>query len=270
MSITKRASSLIVAALALVACSTSASAPSGKLLDETRQARTIMVGTEGTYRPYSYTDEKGNLTGIEIDIMKLLAHDLGAEVNFTVAPWDGLIAGVDAGKYPVVINNLAVSSERQAKYDFSQPYTRDVGRFAVRQDSPLVSITDLAHHKAAQSTTSNLGMLARDKFNLDILPVDGFAQAIDLVAAGRADTTLNSLVTFKLYQESNPDASIRLLDGEVETPGCCSILVKKGEDAFVTALNDAIEKRLEDGSIAEITKKYVGEDISARPQVKAK
>lgn len=270
MSATKRISAIAIATLMLAACSTTAATPAGKLLETTKATKTIAVGTEGTYRPYSYTDESGNLAGIEVDIMKLLAKDLGADVKFTVAPWDGLIAGVDAGKYPVVINNLAVSDERKEKYDFTVPYTRDVAKFAVRADSPLTSIDDLTTQKAAQSTTSNLGMLAKETYKLDIVPVEGFVQAIDLVSAGRADTTLNSLVTFKLYAENNPKSAIRLLDGEVETPGCCSILVKKGEDAFLKELNAAITKRLKDGSIAEITKKYVGEDISAQPQAGTK
>lgn len=144
--------------------------------------------------------------------------------------------GVDAGKYPVVINNLAVSDERKAKYDFTMPYTRDVAKFAVRKDSPLTSINDLTTQTSAQSTTSNLGMLAKDTFGLPIVPVDGFVQAIDLVTAGRAETTLNSLVTFKLYEENNPISNIRLLDGEVETPGCCSILVKREKIILLPSL----------------------------------
>lgn len=113
MSATKRISAIAIATLMLAACSTTTATPAGKLLETTKATKTIAVGTEGTYRPYSYTDESGNLAGIEVDIMKLLAKDLGADVKFTVAPWDGLIAGVDAGKYPVVINNLAVSDERK-------------------------------------------------------------------------------------------------------------------------------------------------------------
>ncbi|USR78907.1 transporter substrate-binding domain-containing protein [Arcanobacterium pinnipediorum] len=274
MSIIKQISAVAGISLLLAACASTPSATQDSasatmnLLESTEQTKTISVGTEGTYRPYSYTDKDGNLVGIEVDIMKLLAKDLGADVKFTVAPWDGLIAGVDAGKYPVVINNLAVTDERMKKYDFTIPYTRDVAKFAVREDSPLKSIDDLSPQiKAAQSSTSNLGMLAKDTYGLNIVAVDGFVQAVDLVSSGRADVTLNSLVTFKLYQEENGASQIRLLDGEVATPNCCSILVEKGQDEFVAALNEAIERRLADGSIAEITRKYVGEDMSAKVSV---
>lgn len=234
MSIIKQISAVAGISLLLAACASTPSATQDSasatmnLLESTEQTKTISVGTEGTYRPYSYTDKDGNLVGIEVDIMKLLAKDLGADVKFTVAPWDGLIAGVDAGKYPVVINNLAVTDERMKKYDFTIPYTRDVAKFAVREDSPLKSIDDLSPQiKAAQSSTSNLGMLAKDTYGLNIVAVDGFVQAVDLVSSGRADVTLNSLVTFKLYQEENGASQIRLLDGEVATPNCCSILVEK-------------------------------------------
>lgn len=119
MSIMKRISAITGISMLLAACAGTQGSTANDttmptdLLQATQETKTITVGTEGTYRPYSYTDERGNLVGIEVDIMKLLAKDLGAEVNFTVAPWDGLIAGVDAGKYPVVINNLAINDERK-------------------------------------------------------------------------------------------------------------------------------------------------------------
>lgn len=89
----QKISSLVIATLALAACTATSEPSSGQLLKQTQETHTLAVGTEGTYRPYSYTDNHGKLVGIEIDIMKLLAEDLGAQVEFTVAPWDGLIAG---------------------------------------------------------------------------------------------------------------------------------------------------------------------------------
>lgn len=256
-------------ALTLAACgrgesSQTASNTDASLLEQVRETGIIRVGAEGDYPPYAYHDENNELTGIEVEIMELLAGDLGIEVEWTPAPWDSLIAGVDADKYDVVINSLAVTDEREEKFDFSIPYTRAIGKAAVLEDSPLQSLDDLdGSVRSAQTPTSNWGKTAADDFGMEIVVSDGLVSSLQLVATGRADTTLNDIVSFRLYQEENPDARLRLLEGEIESPGCCAILVRQGEQEFIDELNAAITARIEDGSIAEITKSYVGEDLSA-------
>ncbi|VEI13903.1 transporter substrate-binding domain-containing protein [Trueperella bialowiezensis] len=262
--------------LALAACSgggsnegTASPEAGNTLLEQARETGKIRVGTEGDYLPYAYHDDNNQLTGIEVEIMELLADDLGLEVDWTPAPWDSLIAGVDADKYDVVIDSLAVTDERKEKFDFSDPYTRAIGKAAVKADSPLQSLSDLdSSVKSAQTPTSNWGKIAADDFGMELVVSEGLVPSLQLVASGRADTTINDIVAFRLYQEQNPDVSLRLLEGEIESPGCCSILVRKGEQEFIDELNAAIEKRIADGSIGEITKKYVGEDLSARQNAK--
>ena len=78
----------------------------------------IKVGVEGTYQPYTYHDEDGNLTGFDVDVAKAIAEKLGVEVDFTEADWDSLLAGIDSGRIDTVINAVSVTDERKEKYDF--------------------------------------------------------------------------------------------------------------------------------------------------------
>ena len=82
----------------------------------------IKVGVEGTYQPYTYHDEDGNLTGFDVDVAKAIAEKLGVEVDFTEADWDSLLAGIDSGRIDTVINAVSVTDERKEKYDFAGPY----------------------------------------------------------------------------------------------------------------------------------------------------
>lgn len=270
MSIKKTIAAISAATLALTlgACSSDSSddaSASTNLLEEVQAAGSIRVGTEGDYIPYAYHDESNNLVGIEVEIMDLLASDLGVTVDWTPAPWDSLIAGVDADKYDLVIDSLAVNDERREKFDFTDAYTRAIGKAAVSNDSPLQSLDDLdSSVKSAQTPTSNWGQIAANDFGMELVVSEGLVQSIELVTAGRADTTINDIVSFRLYQDEHPETNLRLLAGEVQSPDCCSILVKKGESEIIDALNTAIANRIEDGSIAAITEKYVGEDLSAR------
>ena len=80
------------------------------------------IGTEGTYAPFTYHDESGKLTGFDVEIGTAIAQRLGVKPQFVEGKWDGLIAGLDVNRYDAVINEVAVTDARKAKYDFSDPY----------------------------------------------------------------------------------------------------------------------------------------------------
>ncbi|TIQ23853.1 transporter substrate-binding domain-containing protein, partial [Mesorhizobium sp.] len=119
------------------------------------------VGTEGTYAPFTYHDASGALVGFDVEIAKAIAERLGVQAEFLEGKWDGLIAGLDAKRYDAVINQVGITEERKAKYDFSDPYIASKAVLIVRGDNAdIKSFADLKGKKAAQSLTSNLGKLA--------------------------------------------------------------------------------------------------------------
>lgn len=103
------------------------------------------------------------------------------KVEFVEGPWDSLIAGVDAGRYEVVVNQVGINPDRQAKYDFSNPY---IG-------SPMVAITSakitpastlLADLKGKNPRKPSPATLVKPpKYGAEIVSADGFAQSIDLL-----------------------------------------------------------------------------------------
>ncbi|MCI7552037.1 MAG: transporter substrate-binding domain-containing protein [Actinomycetaceae bacterium] len=237
-------------------------AASSDLLETIKDRGALIVGLEGTYPPYSFHDESGELKGFEVDLIKKIAEDLGVETQFVETKWDSLIAGVDVNKYDVVINNVEATDERKQKYDFTIPYANSIGKIAVPEDSDIQTVSDFSGKNAAQSVTSNFGAKAQE-LGATVVPVDGFAQAIDLVTSGRADATLNDWVTFEQYLAEHPDAPIRLLDEDVQVGTGSRILLPKGQKALLDALNDALSKELSAGTVSELSKQYTSIDISA-------
>ena len=65
-----------------------------------------MIGTEGTFAPFSYHDDNDNLVGYDVEVSEALAKEL--EVK-----WDSLIAGLDSDKYDLVTNQVAITAERK-------------------------------------------------------------------------------------------------------------------------------------------------------------
>ena len=236
---------------------------SSNLLESIKSAGKIRIGVEGTYRPYTYHDASGKLAGFEYDIAETLAKDLGVTAEFVETPWDSLIAGVDADRYDIVINNVSATDERKQKYDFSVPYLYSEPKVAVKKDSCLQNVSEISGHSSAQSETSNFRKMVEAK-GASIVVVSGFDEAIEQVLSGRAEMTANDSVSFAEYFKEHPDANLRLLAGDLGTGSNSSILMAKGQDALRNAIDESLKKHLGNGDIKAIYEKYVGEDLSPK------
>ena len=248
----------LAALLAACGSSSSSTASSTNKLEAIKSAGKIRVGLEGTYRPFSFHDSNGALVGFEKEII-----DLGVTAEFTETPWDSLIAGVDADRYDIVINNVSATDERKQKYDFSVPYLYSEPKVAVKKDSSLQNVSEISGHSSAQSETSNFRKMVEAK-GASIVVVSGFDEAIEQVLSGRAEMTANDSVSFAEYFKEHPDANLRLLSGDLGTGSNSSILMAKGQDALRNAIDESLKKHLENGDIKAIYEKYVGEDLSPK------
>ena len=91
--------------------------------DKIKEKKEIVIGTEGTFAPFSYHDDNDNLVGYDVEVSEALAKELGVKVKFVEVKWYSLIAGLDSDKYDLVTNQVAITAERKKKYDFSIPHT---------------------------------------------------------------------------------------------------------------------------------------------------
>lgn len=235
--------------------------PAENQLAAIQEAGVIRIGLEGNYRPYSFHDETGELVGFEVDFAREIAAALGVEPDFVETKWDSLIAGLDVNKYDIVINNIAPTDERAEVYDFTVPYLRAVGRVAVAEDSDLQTLADLAGRRAAQTPTSNYGVQMED-LGAEIVPVGGFAEAIQLLETGRADATANGYVSFATYRQEQPDATFRLLDEELPVSTEAVVLLHQDQEELQARLDEIITTLLDDSTLAGIYEDYVGMDLS--------
>ncbi len=230
-------------------------------LDELKTAGALRIGTEGTYPPFTYHDESGALVGFDVEIGREIAERLGVEAQFVEGPWDGLIAGIDANRYDVVINQVGITEERQAKYDFSDPYIASKAALVVRGDNEeIASFEDLAGKRAAQTLTSNFAALAQ-QYGAEIVSTEGFDQSIALVLQGRADATLNDSLSFFDFKKQQPDANVKIVATQPEAD-FSGVLLAKGKPELVAAINEALASIKEDGTYAELSQKYFGADVS--------
>ncbi|HTN62061.1 MAG TPA: amino acid ABC transporter substrate-binding protein [Devosia sp.] len=251
--------SVLVLGLLQLAVMTPTFAQSG--LDAIKAAGTLRIGTEGTYAPFTFHDASGALVGFDVEIGREIAKRLGVEAEFVEGKWDGLIAGIDANRYDAVINQVGVTAERQAKYDFSEPYIASKAVLVVRGDNTdITSFADLAGKKSAQTLTSNFGKLATES-GAELVGTDGFDQSIALVIDGRADATINDSLSFYDFAKHKPDANVKIVATQADADHS-GVLIRKGNPELLAAINDALVQIKADGTYAKISDTYFGADVS--------
>lgn len=231
------------------------------LLEKIKADGVIKIGTEGTYAPFTFHDKDGMLTGFDVEIAQEVAKRLGVKAEFIETKWDGMFAGLDAKRFEAVVNEVTIREDRLQKYDFSTPYIVSKAVLIVNtENSEIKTFADLKGKKAGQTLTSNLAEIARSN-SAEIVQVDGFNQAIDLLSSKRIDATINDSLSFLDFKTQKPDAPIKVV-AQMDTMGKNGILFNKGNAELVEAVNKALSDMMSDGTYLKISQKWFGEDVS--------
>ncbi|MGP3534626.1 amino acid ABC transporter substrate-binding protein [Microbacterium sp. RD1] len=264
----RRLSALALAlgtALTLAACgssgSSSGAAPSAGDDFDLVSAGTLTVATEGTYRPFTFHDASGDLVGFDVEIAEAVADKLGLDVKFQETQWDAIFAGLDAGRFDVIANQVSINPEREEKYLFSEPYTVSPGVIVVPEDDDSISsFDDLAGKTTAQSLTSNWYELATEA-GANVEAVEGWAQAVALLQQGRVDATVNDNLTFLDYEKNEGPTGLKIA-AETDDPAYNAFAFTRDKQALVEAVDAALAELREEGVLAEISEKYFGADVT--------
>ena len=127
----------------------------GDLLSEIQNRGYITVAMEGTWAPWTYHDEEGELVGFDVEVAAAVAEELGVEVRYEEGEWDGLLAGVESGRYDIMVNGVGYTEERAQAYDFSEPYCYNKTALIVRSDNDEISsLEDLEGKTTCNSANS--------------------------------------------------------------------------------------------------------------------
>jgi His/Glu/Gln/Arg/opine family amino acid ABC transporter permease subunit len=255
---------LLLAALLLTACGSSASDGDSPV----KSAGMLRVGTEGVYSPFSYHDPAtGQLVGYDVDVARAVADKLGVKIEFVETPWDSIFAALEANRFDVVANEVTITAERKAKYDLSVPYSVGEGVIVTRaNDNSITSLADLKGRVAAENATSNWSDVAR-KAGARVETVEGFTQAISLLNQGRVDVVVNDSIAVYAYLAEKNDKSVKIAAtiGEKSEQGFAA----RKNSGLLPDLNRAIDDLRADGTLANISQKYLKANASGAPASQA-
>lgn len=261
----KRMIAVMLAVFMLASVLTMAASAKGSddLLETIQERGTIIVGLEGDWAPWSYVDENDELTGYDVEVAKAIADKLGVEIQIVPGEWDGLFAGMDAGRYDMVVNGVEVTEERADKYDFSTPYAYIRTALIVKGDNDSIkTFEDLKGKKTANSIASTYMNLA-ESYGATCYGVSTLDETLTMVLQGRVDATLNAIVSFTDYMAQHPDSNLKVV-ATTEEASNVAIPMRKGDEtaSLREAVNKAIDELREDGTLSELSIRFFGEDIS--------
>ena len=166
------------------------------LLAAVKKKGRLVIAMEGTWSPWTYHDEKGGLTGYDVAVGRKIAEAIGVEPEFVEGKWDGLLAGLDAGRYDIMVNGVGITEARRAAYDFSEPYAFDrVAVIVLEKNDAIHSMADLKGKHTANTISSTYAEVA-EKAGATVTGVDALNQTFELLLSGRIDAAALSIALF--------------------------------------------------------------------------
>jgi L-cystine transport system substrate-binding protein len=254
----------LLPALTLVVAFSTTSAQTADLLDTVKQRGTLRVAIEGTYPPFNFK-ENGQLAGFEVELARALAQKMGVKAEFSTSEWSAMLAGLQAGKYDVVINQVGLTDKRREAFDFSEPYTVSSPQLIVRKNEKreFKSLDDLKGKTLGVGQGTNFGEIARATGGINLKTYPGSQETLQDLALGRIDAALNdSLLIPYIVKQTKLPLRAGAPIGELERSG---IPFAKGNPQFKAAIDKALADMRADGSFAKISLKWFDRDVSKPP-----
>lgn len=243
---------------ALAALSLGLSAAQASTIDK----GVLRVGMEGTYPPFTFKNDSNQLTGFDVDIAKAVAGKLGLKPEFVLTEWSGILAGLQAGKYDVIVNQVGVTPERQKSIGFSMPYAYSSAQIIVGKNSSAAykTLADLKGKRVGVGLGSNFEKMLRDVGGINVVTYPGAPEYLRDLAIGRLDAALNDrlLVGYLAKKENLPVHGSAV----VGDPQPVAIALKKSNTALKAQIDQALAQLKADGSYAKISEKWFGQDVS--------
>jgi polar amino acid transport system substrate-binding protein len=221
-------------------------------------AQTLKVGANIGNVPWEFEDSNGNDIGFEIDLVNAIGKRLGLTVSIVNIPFAGLFAAVQSGQIDAAVSSITITKSRLQSVGFTQPYYDSDQSLAVRADSGLTGLKDLAGKTVGVDTGSTGDIWAtKHQSDLKIVAIqryEGLSPAMLDLAAGRIDGYISDIPALQFYIKDKPTYRVvaRIPTGEQY-----SIMFAK--NAPLADKVDAVITRLKkDGTIADLYEKWFG------------
>ncbi|MEH7098433.1 basic amino acid ABC transporter substrate-binding protein, partial [Neobacillus vireti] len=230
----------------------------GNTLKNIKKQGVIKIAVDDTFPPMEYRDDQNKLVGFDIDLANAMSKELGVKVEFVPTAWDGILPGLDAKRYDIIMSSMNITDERKQKVDFVE-YMKLGQVVAVKTGNPLKiqSKEDLSGKiVGVQLGTTSESAAKEIKGMKELKTYNGYTDVFNDLGLGRLQGVIVAEAVGRYYKTSKPDAFDVVGSSFQSLP--VGIAVRKGDNDLEAALQKAITAVKDNGSYAEVSKKWFG------------
>lgn len=287
----RRILSIFLTGLALAITSTFATSVSA----QAKKWETVTIATEGAYKPWNLTKPNGELDGFEIDLVKVLCNYAKIKCKLVANEWQGMIEGLNAGKFDVIMDSILITEERKKTVLFSEPYAKSWEQLATTNEEAAKGLKDYAKESVYLTGGNNFvipadkmpiidDMRAKlkgktfgivsgtaftpfvDKYFKDIMPVREYKTSAEHdfdLKAKRIEVIIDDY-TYIQPLLSKPGFEKLVVIGPKFYAEGTAFGFRKSTPELKALFDKAIERANKDGTISKLSQKWFGFDLAPK------
>lgn len=220
----------------------------------TIDAGKLTVSTSPDFPPFEYTDDNGDIIGIEPEIIALIADKLGLELVIDAMDFDSALLAAQQGKSDAVVSGVTVTEDRKLVYDFTDTYI-SITQAIVCKEGAGITMDNLGEQSIGVQRGTTGHIYVEDDFGTDaVVAYDTFTTAFQALMNDQIDCIVLDDAVAQAYLATYPGLEMTETTYEPED---FAFGVTKGNTALVDAINAALEELIADGTVQSLVEKYM-------------
>ncbi|MEG1433592.1 MULTISPECIES: transporter substrate-binding domain-containing protein [Eubacterium] len=249
---------IVVLVLAMV-CSLAACSSGSTNSGSDGGDKTYVIATDTTFAPFEFENEKGEMVGIDMDLLKAISEDQGFKYELKVLGFNAAVQALESQQVDGVIAGMSITDERKQKFDFSNPYFESgVGMAVAADNNDIKSYEDLKGKKVAVKTGTEGYQFAdsiKDKYGFTLTTFEDSANMYEDVKSGNAAACFEDYPV--LGYAITKGQPLKMI-GELQNGSPYGLAVSKGKNAeLIEKFNAGLKNIKENGKYQEIIDTYI-------------
>lgn len=254
---------VLIISLTVAGCS---SGTDSKLAD-IQKNKQLVIYTDPNFPPFEIIGANKEVAGVDIEIGKAIAEELGVSAKFTEANFDSILMAIKGGKGDIAISGMTITEERKKSVDFSEPYIESVQYLILREDSSIKVMEDLAGKKVGVAKGYTGSFLMEDETSVGEDGTEGvlynqntelreynsaMEAALDLKAKRIDAVVMDEYVAKNIVTKNTGMVTreLRYENGDLAAEEY-GVVIPKGNEDLVDAINQVIQRLVNEDKIRE-------------------
>ncbi len=234
----------------------------GDSLERVKKEGELSFAMSGGYPPFNFYNNKNELVGFDVDVCKEVAKRLGVKEDLITTEWSGIIEGLRSGAYDTILGSMAVTDKRKEVVNFSEPYYYSGAQVVVKKGHSFTDVQDLKGKIIGVVIGTTFEKDAQELGAADVKLYKDDNQTLLELNNGSIDAVITDRVV-GVNAVNGDNFGVELLGSPLRSEDI-AVAIRKGDDSLLQAVNKIIEEMHEDGTLSQLSEKWLKTDITKK------